>query len=119
MLYVLLSLSQRLSQRHASTTLMPTTGRAHVKDVKFKNGKQALSLSAVGFTIPLVFAALGAGKPFLLKPRDVVELRGTNRLFAIVVWRFCPLLCLAQAAHFRTTFKLDDAAPLGAAPVLG
>ena len=70
-------------------------------------------------TVPLVFAALGAGKPFLLKPRDVVELRGTSRLFAIVVWLFCPLLCLAEVARFRTTFELDDAAPLGAALVLG
>ena len=56
---------------------------------------------------------------FLLNPKDVVELRGTRRIFAIVVWRLCPLDCVAQVARFRTTFKLDDAAPIDAALVLG
>ena len=76
-------------------------------------------LSTVGFMIPLVFAALRAGKPLLLKPTDLVELRGTRRLFAIFLCRVYPLDCVAQVSRFRTTFKLDDAAPIGAALIFG
>ena len=58
---------------------------------------------------------LGLANLFLLNPRDVVEFWGILRnqeKTLIVVWRFCPLLCLAEVANFRITFKLYEAPPI-------
>ena len=54
--------------------------------------------------VPTTFAcdllALGAGKPFLLMLKDVVELRETNKFVAMVLWRFELLAGLAVALRF-------------------
>ena len=45
--YVILSLSQRLSQRHSSKTLMHTTGSAHVNDVDIVKYKRNIVIIIV------------------------------------------------------------------------
>ena len=85
-----------------------------LNDLKFTTRARNQLLSAVGFAVAPAWAALGGGKPCLLKPRAVVESRRTSSFFEGLIQHFCPLDCLALAGHFCAAFTLDDAAPLGA-----